>query len=228
MDLYLFSTSESQTAPTAVVQAVREIVKGKAAAHVACLPQGMLTSERWLRDAERQFKDVALVEIVDTELMQPAEMEAVLRRAALAYIPDGNACLLNHRLQTSRITAHLRKKIQNGLPVVACGAGAVVCGPNILTASDLNVVPTSHFDGLGATPFSIHVHYVDDAQRDDWLSGYHTFHDNPVIMLEDDACLRVDGKITSLQEGAGWIWRVGREKRPLKRGEVISLTGGET
>lgn len=192
---------------------------------MACLPQAMLTAERWLREAQRHFRDIAQLEAIDTESMEATEMEAILRRAALVHIPDGNACMLNHRLQTSHLAAHLRKKIQNGLPVVACGAGAVLCGPNILTSSDLNLVPTTYFDALGVTPFNLHVSYVDDAQRDDWLSAYHVFHDNPVLMLEEGACVRISGKTTVLRLGAGWIQRAGREKVALKIGEPILLNG---
>jgi peptidase E len=228
MELHLYSTPASGSTPTAVVDACREVLNGKMDARMACLPQGLLMADRWLREAQREFHDVAHIEVIDTETMEPSEMEAILRRAALVYIPDGNACLLNHRLQTGRIAAHLRKKIQNGLPVLACGAGAVVCGPNILTAGDLNVVPTTHFDSLGVTPFNFHARHVDDAERDDWLSEYHVFHDNPVLMLEDGACIRVSGKTTSLRAGAGWIRRAGQDKAALKLGEPILLNGAAT
>ena len=148
-----------------------------------------------------------------------------MRRAALVYVPDGNAYLLNHRLQTGRIAAHLRKKIQNGLPVVACGAGAVVCGPNVLTSADLNVVPTTHFDGLGVTPFNIHVRYVDDAERDDWLGEYHVFHDNPVLMLEDGAAIRISGKTTqaAVRRRLDPASRAGKERPEARRTDPAQL-----
>ncbi|HET6845901.1 MAG TPA: Type 1 glutamine amidotransferase-like domain-containing protein, partial [Anaerolineales bacterium] len=206
----------------------RELLKGKQDGRIACLPQGMLTAERWLREAQRQFREIAQIEVIDTESMEASEMEAVLRRADVAHIPDGNAYLLIHRLQTSRIMAHLKKKIQNGLPVVACGAGAVLCGPNILTSTDLNLVPTQHFDALGVTPFSMHVRYVDDAERDDWISEYHVFHDNPVLLLEEGACVRISGKATTLRLGNGWIQRPGQEKSALKTGEPILVNGAKT
>ena len=122
---------------------------------MAYLPQARADRGALAAGDGAPFRDVAQIEVIDTETMELAEMEAVLRRAALVYIPGGNAFLLNHRLQTSRLAAHLRKKIQNGLPVVAFGAGAVVCGPNILTSNDLNVVPTTHFDGLGVDPVQL-------------------------------------------------------------------------
>jgi peptidase E len=221
MELRLFSDPGPGSAT--VVRACQELLRGKADATMVCLPQARLTADRWLREAQRLFRDVAQLEVIDTETMEPAEIEAALRRAALVHIPDGNAYLLNHRLKTSRIAAHLRRKIQNGLPVVACGAGAIVCGPNVLTSGDLNVVPTAHFDGLGVTPFNIHVRYLDDAERDSWLGEYHVFHDNPILLLEDGASIQISGKTTCLRDGAGWILRRGQEKLALKPGQPISI-----
>ena len=224
MEVCLFSTPAPGSSYTSVVDACREILKGRTDVNIVCLPQAMLTSEQWLHEAKRQFRNVAPIEVVNTETMESTEMEAALRRAALVHIPDGNAYLLNHRLQTSHIAAHMSRKILNGLPVVACGAGAVVCGPNILTTTDLNMVPTMHFNGLGVTPFNIHAGYMDNAEHDNWLGEYHSFHDNPVILLEDGASIRISGKTTSLRTSAGWILRPGQEKRALKLGEPISLT----
>ena len=154
------------------------------------------------------------------------EMEAILRNAALVYIPGGNTFLLNHRLHISKIIDYLRKKATAGLPVVAFSAGAVLCGPNILTSNNINIIPSSYFKGLEATPFNFNVHYPEDplarATRDDWLGEYHTFHDNPVIMLADGAYVKVDGKKTTLVRGDAWILRKGQEKQKLEPGMQIT------
>jgi len=153
-------------------------------------------------------------------------MEATLRNAALAYIPGGNTYLLNHRLHISKIIDYLRKKVTAGLPVVAFSAGSVLCGPNILTSKDMNMVETSHFAGLNATPFNFSVHYPEDeiarASKDDWLSDYHVFHDNPVILLADGAYVQIKGKKTTLVRGDGWILRKGQEKKKLEAGKAIT------
>jgi hypothetical protein len=107
--------------------------------------------------------------------------------------------------------------------VVAVGAGAIACGPNVLTSDDLNLVGTPHFTGLAVTPFNLHVHYVDEVQRDAWLAPYHTFHDNAVILLEDGAHLKMQGRSTTLVHGEGWCLRPGREKERLSIGEPISV-----
>jgi len=101
-----------------------------------------------------------------------------------------------------------------------------VCGPNILTSKDMNSVETDHFDGLNASPFNFVAHYDADAygqspMHDDWLSEYHSFHDNPVIMLSDRAYVKVDGKKTTLVRGGAWVLRKDEEKIKVDAGESI-------
>ena len=228
MELHFFSKPGPGFASTWVLEACKEILGDKRDATIGYLPQGSLAAERALRETRQYFRDVGQIEMLDTETMELAEMEGIRRRAALVYIPGGNAFLLNHRLQGSRLAPHLRKRVQNGLPVVAFSAGAIVCGPNILTSNDLNLVPTAHFSGLGLTPFNFNVHYVDDAEHDDWLADYHSFHDNPLIMLEDGAYLRITGKTTTLVRGPAWIRRAGSEKSRLAPGKTISPTRGDS
>jgi len=143
------------------------------------------------------------------------------------YISGGNTFLLNHRLHVSRIMLFLRKKVQAGLPIVAFSAGAILCGPNILTSKDMNTVETSSFEGLNVTPFNFSPHYPLDAYgqsvKDDWLADYHFFHDNPVVMLSDGAYVKVIGKKTTLVRGEAWILRKGQEKEKLEELQLISL-----
>jgi len=89
----------------------------------------------------------------------------------------------------------------------------------------LNAVETPHFAGLNASPFNFFAHYMPDtygmSAHDDWLSDYHTFHDNPVIMLCDGAYVKVEGKKTTLVRGDAWILRRGAEKEKLEPGKLI-------
>jgi dipeptidase E len=116
-----------------------------------------------------------------------------------------------------------------GLPMVAFSAGTVLCGPNILTSQDMNMGGTSHFAGLNATPFNFSVHYPQDEfarpGKDDWLSDYHVFHDNPVILMADGAYVQVDGKKTILVRGDAWVLRKGQpsEKQELEAGKIITV-----
>ncbi len=224
MELHLFSAPETDDDLHFVLDTCRPLLREHSSEQViAYLPFASLVTGRRLEQIRRLFRNLAVIELIDTETMDLPQMEAILRRAALALIPDGNTYLLNHRLHLSRLASYLQKKIHNGLPVIAVAAGAIACGPNVLTSDDLNLVPTPHFDGLAVTPFNLHAHYVDDAQRDAWLAPYHTFHDNPVLLLEDGAHLQIQGKTTSLVRGAAWCLRAGQEKQRLAIGEPIPI-----
>ncbi len=190
---------------------------------VAYLPLASLYVEKWLEPTEKAFHGLARIELINTEMLELADMEAILRRATVVYIPGGNTFLLNHRLHVSGLAPYLRKKIQSGLPLVAFSAGTVLCGPNILTSGDLNMVATPHFDGLRLTPFNFHVHYSDGAAEDNWLADYRSFHDNPVILLEDGAYLKIEGKAARLVRGAAWCWRAGQEKERLTEGKSVPV-----
>lgn len=226
MHLHLFSTPGEKDIRY-IIEASRPYLSGKSEATIAFLPQAWLNVNYWLDYTVRQFNGLAQVELIDTERMDLLEMESIIRRAQLVYISGGNTFLLNHRLHISRLMPYLRKKIQSGLPVVGFSAGMILCGPNILTSSDLNTVATSYFDGLNITPFNFFAHYEQDsygqAIQDNWLSDYHVFNDNPVIMLSDGAYTKIEGKKTSLVRGEAWILRKDQEKEKLEEGKTISL-----
>ena len=209
-----------------VLDASRPYLDGKSAATVAFLPQAWLNVHHWLDYTARSFERLARVELIDTEQMDLPTMEAIVRRAHVVYISGGNTFLLNHRLHISGLMPYLRKKVQAGLPVIGFSAGMIVCGPNILTANDMNSVETTHFSGLNMSPFNYFAHYISttygESEHDGWLSDYHVFHDNPVIMLSDGAYIKVDGKKTTLVRGDAWILRRGEEKEKLEPEKVIA------
>lgn len=206
-----------------VLEACRPQLGDKSEPTVAFLPQASLNVNQWLDYTVRSFEKLARVELIDTEQMDLPAMEVILRRAHVVYISGGNTFLLNHRLHVSGLMPYLRKKVQAGLPVVGFSAGMILCGPNILTAKDLNAVETTYFSSLNASPFNFFAHYLPDglSAHDDWLSDYHSFHDNPVIMLSDGAYVKVDGKKTTLVRGEAWILRRGEAKERLEPGKVI-------
>src|SRR5258707_678128 len=226
MQLHLFSTPGEGDLRW-VLDACRPILENKADPVVAYLPLASLFDARGLEQTSNDFDGLARIEMINTETMELAEMEASLRRAAVAYIPGGNTFLLNHRLHVSHLLPYLKKKIQSGLPVAAFSAGTILCGPNILTANDMNTVETPHFSGLDVTPFNFFVHYGEDAYlravHDNWLADYHVFHDNPVIIMADGAHLRVDGQRARLARGDAWILRKGLEQEKIKPAELISI-----
>jgi len=225
INLHLFSTPGDRDIRW-VVDACRPYLDDDGESSIAFLPQAWLNVNQWLDYTVRSFEGLAQVELIDTERMDLPAMESIIRKAQVVYISGGNTFLLNHRLHVSGLMPFLRKKVQSGLPVVGFSAGMIVCGPNILTAKDLNSVETPHFDGLKASPFNFLAHYDADAYgqsmaHDDWLSDYHSFQDNPVIMLCDGAYVKVDGRKTTLVRGDAWILRRDSEKEKLSVGESI-------
>ena len=226
-NLHLFSSPGKDDDIRYILEASRPYLDGKPDAMVAHLPLASLYAERWQESAEGSFKSLARIETISAETMSLTQMEDIIRRASLVYIPGGNTFLLNHRLHISRLMLFLRKKVQAGLPVVAFSAGTVLCGPNILTANDMNTVSTSFFEGLNVTPFNFFPHYAADAYgqsvQDEWLGDYHFFHDNPVIILSDGAYVKVDGKKTTLVRGEAWILRKDQEDERLEEGKLITL-----
>ena len=225
VNLHLFSTPGKDDLRY-IIDASLPYLEDKENPVVAYMPLASLYSERWRGMNEEAFKGLAQLVEVKAELMAQKEIENILREAALVYIPGGNTFLLNHRLHSSGVMPYLKKKIQNGLPLVGFSAGMIVCGPNILTSKDMNTVETAHFEGLHVISFNFLAHYPKDAYGqsvlDDWLGDYHFFHDNPVIMLCDDAYIKVDGKKTSLVRGEAYILRKDQEKEQLEEGKLIS------
>lgn len=210
-----------------IVDACQPYCEGKDDPVIAFMPLAFLDGEKWLDYTQKQFKGLARVEIINTELMTQKEIENILRECVSAYISGGNTFLLNHRLHASGIMPFLKKKVQAGLPVVGFSAGAILCGPNILTSNDMNSVQTTSFNGMNVTPFNFFAHYSVDgyvqSMQDDWLSDYHLFHDNPVIMMCDNAYVKSEKGKTALVRGEAYILRKGQEKERLEEGQPITL-----
>lgn len=225
MQLHLFSTPGKDDLRY-VIEASRPYLEHKDEPIVAYLPLASLYAEKWLGLNQSAFKGLAQIKEINAELMAQKEIEEVIRESTLVYITGGNTFLLNHRLHISGVMPYLRKKIQNGLPVIGVSAGMILCGPNILTSKDMNTVETPHFDGLDLVPFNFFAHYADDeygqSVQDDWLGDYHFFHDNPVILMSDSAYAKVDGKKTTLGRGEAWILRKGIDKERLEPGKTIA------
>ena len=226
MHLHLFSTPGEKDLRN-VVEASRPYLEDKDEPVIAYMPLASLYAEKWHALHKDAFRSLGRLAEINAELMTQKEIENIIREAALVYITGGNTFLLNHRLHSSGVMPYLRKKIQNGLPVVGFSAGMVLCGPNILTSRDMNTVETTYFDGLNVTPFNYLAHYPKDSYGQsvvgDWLGDYHFFHDNPVILMCDDGYVKMDGKKTSLVRGEAYLMRKDQEKERLEEGRLINL-----
>lgn len=225
-NLHLFSSPGERDLDD-IVDACRPYVEGKEEPTIAYLPLASLYAERWLEMTEDAFKGLAELKTINTELMSQKAIEGMIRDADVVYVPGGNTFLLTHRLHASGVMPFLQKRIQSGLPYVGFSAGAILCGPNILTSKDLNAVSTSFFKGLNAFQFNVSPHYPLDGYgqsvQDDWLADYHFFHDNPVIMLCDGSYIKSEKGKTSLVRGEAYILRKDSEKERLEEGQIITL-----
>jgi dipeptidase E len=128
MQLHLFSTPGEKEDIRYIVEASRPYLEDKDDPIVAYMPLASLYAEHWMELNENSFRGLARLETVNAELMTQKEIEDILRRAALVYVPGGNTFLLNHRLHISGVMPYLRKKIQSGLPFVGFSAGTMGTG----------------------------------------------------------------------------------------------------
>src|SRR5512141_2542173 len=113
-NLHLFS-SPGRDDLRYIIEASRPYLEGKPDATVAYLPLGSLFAERWQEFTADSFKGLARIETINAEMMSLIQMEDIIRRASLVYIPGGNTFLLTHRLHVSRLMIFLKKKVQAGL-----------------------------------------------------------------------------------------------------------------
>jgi hypothetical protein len=88
MQLHLFSSADPERALEWVVETCTTCLNGKQGATIAYLPLGSLFTERSLARIEKAFAGVARIEPINTETMELSVMEAIVRRAALAYSPE--------------------------------------------------------------------------------------------------------------------------------------------
>jgi peptidase E len=172
------------------------------------------------------FEHLAEVEILDLSQSVPwGDLDRILQRATVLYIPGGNTYLLLDRLRTSGVFSLIQARVQTGMLWVGFSAGMVICGPNILTSNNQNVCGLTDFSGLGFSTYDFMAHYPagegeERAQRDGRIRRYHTAYANPVLALEDDGWIKVDDTGTQLVRGHCWLFEPGREKVLLELGYV--------
>lgn len=226
MQLHLFSSPGEQDIRY-ILEASQPYLAAAAQPVVAYLPAASWRSN-WLSYTEKAFAGLGEVAYIDPETMSQAEIQAILDRATVLYISGGNTFLLNHRLHHYGLLADLRQRLRAGLPLVAFSAGAIICGPNMLTANDMNVCATTHFSSLNLVPYNFDMHYPTDdnarANQDDWLLDYHAYHDNPILALQDGAYLYVDERELTVKAGLCWLLEKGQPRRQLTG--TVSITEG--
>jgi peptidase E len=199
MQLHLLS-SPGEPFLVDILAVARQILAGMSQPTIAYLPAAA-EERHFVRETKAAFRDLAVVRTIKPEIHSATQMQFVLDRAALLYIPGGNTYLAAWRLHTSGLMSELRQRILTGLPLVAFSAGTVLCGEDILTSNDLNECGCENFTGLSLVPFNFNVHYPstdgDERQRRDVrLQAYAIKHHRPGLALEDGSYVRVmDGEV---------------------------------
>jgi peptidase E len=207
MLLHLFSTpGESFLAD--VTATAQQILAGLHKPLIAYLPAAA-EERHFVRETKAAFRDIAEVQAIKPETHSAAQVQSVLDRAALLYIPGGNTYLAAQRLHTAGLMDDLHKRILGGLPLVAFSAGTVLCGADILTSNDTNECGCTNFAGLRLVPFNFNVHYptVDGEERqkrDARLQAYAREHNRLVLALEDGTYVWMTNGIVKVVKGPVW------------------------
>ena len=208
MELHLLS-SLAEPFPAALAEITASLLQGNRDRQpaVAYLPAGAV-HRHFVRETQAALRGIAQVIAVKVEAHPARRLQEALRRADLVYMPGGNTYLMAQRLHAAGAMPLLKRRLQEGLPLLALSAGCVLCGLDILTTNDINCCGCVHFDGLGLVGLNINVHYPGgdsrlQQERDERLGEYQLFHPHPVLALEDGAYLRVSGDAPPSGAGRG-------------------------
>jgi dipeptidase E len=209
MLLHLFSTP-GEPFLADILSAARTILAGMPRPLVAYLPAAA-QERHFVRETKQAFRGLAEVRAIQPEIHTFAAMRLVLEHAALLYIPGGNTYLAAHRLHSAGLMDDLRRRILDGLPLVAFSAGTVLCGVDILTSNDSNECGCTDFTGLGLTSHNFNVHYPSSEgeerqARDARLRAYTSAHQRQILALEDGAHVRVTDDRVEVMRGLVWLF----------------------
>ncbi len=156
----------------------------------------------------------------------------LLDRVDAVFVGGGNTFVLLHRLLESGLLDAIRKRVEGGLAYVGVSAGANVCGPNVLTTNDWNVISLTSFEALGFVPFNLNPHYLERGSpearasetRDDRIREYHVLWSNPVIGLEEETLLQIeDGVARVAGRGRARLFERMTEPRWFASGDALPL-----
>lgn len=143
-----------------------------------------------------------------------------LDEADALFVGGGNTYALLKRVREAGLLEPIRARVHAGMPYLGASAGSNLAGVNILTTNDWNVVGLAAFDALGLVPFNVNPHFleIDPAMapgsetREERIREFHTVWSQPVLGIEEDTLLRVEGGVAIV----------------LGRGRVKRFAPGET
>ena len=204
-------------------EGMRDLLVGISDPRVCYLPGAALDPAFSFTENQNVLRGIAKVRLLDLVAMDRSTLLTALDECDLLYAPGGNTFVLADRLRRIDLTNEIKRRILGGLPYIGFSAGAVLCGRDILNSQDINAPATTDFDGLGLVPFSLSVHYPTEqeaiVERDERIGFYHAFHRTPVLALEDEALLDVDGSDILVREGRVWLFAGSGSKVALGPGD---------
>lgn len=226
MNLHLFSVP-GKFPLTNIVIAGRPYLIAQSKPVVLYIPAAEINFQNeYVEITKEAFKNIASVETLDlTQKINQEDFDVILNRASVIYIPGGNTFLLLHRLFESGLFKLLQKRLLAGIPLVAYSAGSLICGKDILTSGDINCCGTNYYEGFNFVPINFIVHYNSENISEVstlklQLDQYHSFFDNSVIALEDDAYIKVDDSGMRLIRGKCWLFKKDKKVEQLLPGFI--------
>ena len=85
MNLHLFSSPGERDDIRYIIEGGRPYLTGRPEAMVVDLPMASLYGKKWLELTQSYFKGLAQEEMLDTEMMELSEMDAILRQHTGLY-----------------------------------------------------------------------------------------------------------------------------------------------
>ncbi len=155
-----------------------------------------------------------------------------LDEAGAFLVGGGNTYHFLSQLKKYGLIDKIRNRVLDGTLYAGLSAGANITGPNILTTNDWNVISSNVFEGLNLVPFNINPHYgapqdkiLSSAEsKDERILEYFEFHDNPVVALEEETYLEIDGgKIKVGGNGKAKVFLKSQNPKIFKAGDFIKF-----
>lgn len=117
------------------------------------------------------------------------------------FTGGGNTFLLVTQLYQNRVMETLREVIYKGTPYLGSSAGSNITGLTMQTTNDMPIVYPPSFKTIGAVPFNINPHYLDQEEqskhmgesRATRIKEFHFLNSQPVIGLREGSWLQVEG-----------------------------------
>ena len=138
----------------------------------------------------------ALISLPHTIQAVPRENQhALLDQCNCIMVGGGNTFKLLYDLYDLDILDSLRKTLMSGTPYVGWSAGSNILGTSIHTTNDMPIIQPPSFEALGALPFLINPHYINEIKE-----GFHG--ETRDMRLEEFLKIKPEARVCALPEGS--------------------------